>query len=88
MGEPPKPRVRRPSAFRQLDVTRAIKAAKGGGLAITRIEIEPDTPKITLVMKDDTATETTTTNPFDVAAVEEPTLRRRTRKTKHHGSQN
>ena len=77
MGEPPKPpRVRRPSNFRQQDVARAIKAAKGSGLDIARVEVDPVTKKITMVMKDCSVTETNT-NPFDSAPVHDPALRRR-----------
>jgi hypothetical protein len=44
---------RAPSNFRQQDVARAIKAAKGSGLDIVRVEIDPKTSKITLVVKKD-----------------------------------
>jgi hypothetical protein len=78
MGEPPNPRIRRPSNFRQQDLARAIKAAKGSGLHIARIEVEPSTPRFLLVMKN-TATETNI-NPFDIAPVPEtPTRRRKTK---------
>ena len=76
MGEPPKPRVRRPSNFRQQDVARAIKAAKGSGLDIARVEVDPVTKKITMVMKDSSGTETNV-NPFDNAPLPEPPARRR-----------
>jgi hypothetical protein len=80
MREPPKKRVRRPSSFRQQDLTRAIKAAKNGGLDIVRIDIEPVIPRFQLVMKDSPETETTV-NPFDTAPLpDEPA--RRTRKNK------
>jgi len=79
MGEPPKPRVRRPSNFRQQDVSRVIKAAKNSGLDIARVEVDPHTAKITMVMKDSTVTETNI-NPFDDAPVPEtPTRRRKSR---------
>jgi len=84
MGEPSKPRVRRPSNFRQQDVARAIKAAKGSGLDIARVEVDPVTKKITMVMKDCSVTETNT-NPFDTAPLPTPPVRRR--KSKDHGSQ-
>jgi hypothetical protein len=64
-------RQRAPSNFRQQDVARAIKAAKGSGLDIARVEVDPRTAKITLVMKDDTTTEIET-NPFDTAPLPEP----------------
>ena len=76
MGEPSKPRVRRPSNFRQQDVARAIAAAQSRGLPIERVEIDPVTKKITMVMKDSSVTETNT-NPFDSAPVHDPALRRR-----------
>lgn len=43
---------RPPSNFRQQDVARAIKAAKSSGLDIVRVEIDPKTAKITLIVKD------------------------------------
>jgi hypothetical protein len=77
---PPKPvRHRRPSNFRQQDVTRAIKAAKGSGLDIVRVEVDPKTAKIVLVVKNDDDTESKV-NPFDSAPMPEPP--RRGRKTK------
>jgi hypothetical protein len=80
MGEPPKPRVRRPSAFRQLDVARAVAACQSRGLAIDRVEVDPVTKKITVVMKGGTMTETNI-NPFDDAPTVDPALRRRKTKT-------
>jgi len=71
-------RQRAPSNFRQQDVARAIKAAKGSGLDIARVEVDPKTAKITLVVKDDAHTEIEV-NPFDDAPVPKPA---RTRKTK------
>src|SRR5262249_44526848 len=77
MGEPPKPRVRRPSNFRQQDVARAIAAAQSRGLDIARVEVDPVTKKIVMVMKDSTVTETNI-NPFDTAPLpDEPGRRRR-----------
>ena len=85
MGEPPKPpRVRRPSSFRQQDVARAIKAAKGSGLDIAKVEVDPVTKKITMLMKDSSVTETTA-NPLHTAPVDDPAVRRR--KSKRHGSE-
>jgi len=80
MGEPPKPRVRRPSNFRQQDVARAIAAAQSRGLDIARVEVDPITKKIVMVMKNDTVTETNI-NPFDNAPVPETPTRRRKSKT-------
>jgi hypothetical protein len=77
MGEPPKPaRQRVPSNFRQRDVARAIKAAKGSGLDIARVEVDPVTKRIVVVMKDSSGTETNV-NPFDNAPLPEPPARRR-----------
>ena len=41
--------ARTPSTFRQIDVTRAIKAARAGGVDIARIEID-HAGKITIIM--------------------------------------
>jgi hypothetical protein len=81
MSEPPlKPARRRaPSNFRQQDVARAIKAAKNSGLDIVRVEIDPRTARISLMVKNDDNTESKV-NPFDSAPVPEPP--RRGRKTK------
>jgi hypothetical protein len=78
MGEPPhKPARRRaPSNFRQQDVARAIAAAQGRGLDIVRVEVDPKTAKIVLVVKDDDDTETKV-NPFDNAPVHDPAARKR-----------
>jgi hypothetical protein len=69
-------RQRAPSNFRQQDVARTIKAAKGSGLDIMRVEVDPKTAKIVLVVKNDDDTETKV-NPFDTAAVHDPALRKR-----------
>jgi hypothetical protein len=66
-------RKRAPSNFRQQDVARAVKAVRGSGLLIAKIEVDPKTAKITMVMKDCTVT---TSNPFDEAPVNDPALRR------------
>jgi hypothetical protein len=81
MGEPlDKPaRQHAPSNFRQRDVARAIKAAKASGLDITRVEVDPKTARIVLVVKNDDASESKI-NPFDSAPVKDPAAR--TRKTR------
>ena len=42
---------RRPAAFRQSDLQRALKAAKAAGLQVGRVEVEP-TGKITIYIGD------------------------------------
>ena len=69
-------RQRAPSSFKQQDVARAVRAVKGSGLAIARVEVDPKTARITLVMKDCIETEPDP-NPFDDAPVQDPALRRR-----------
>jgi hypothetical protein len=69
-------RQRAPTNFRQQDVSRAVKAVRGGGLDIARVEMDLKTAKITMVMKDCTEAETDP-NPFDDAPVQDPALRRR-----------
>jgi len=69
-------RQRAPSNFRQQDVARTIAAAQGRGLNIVKVEVDPKTAKIVLVVKNDDDTETKV-NPFDNAPVHDPALRRR-----------
>ena len=73
-------RQRAPSNFRQQDVARAIKAAKGSGLDIARVEVDPKTSKIVLVVKGDDTDTKIEVNPFDDAPLPEP--ERQKRKTK------
>jgi hypothetical protein len=79
MGEPPtKPaRCRAPSNFRQQDVARAIRAAKGSGLDIARVEVDPKTSKIVLVVKGDDTDTKIEVNPFDEAPVIDPARKNR-----------
>jgi len=44
---------RRPSAFRQHDLTRALRAARAAGLQISGYEIEPSTGKIIVTTNDE-----------------------------------
>ena len=73
-------RQRAPSNFRQQDVARAIKAARGSGLDIARVEVDPKTSKIVLVVKGDDTDTKIEVNPFDEAPLPEPV--RQKRKTK------
>jgi hypothetical protein len=78
MGEPPNKPARQhaPANFRKRDVVRAITAAKASGLDIQRIEVDPKTARIVLVIKNDDASETKV-NPFDRAPVKDPAARTR-----------
>jgi hypothetical protein len=47
---------RPPSNFRQKDISRAIRAAQSGGLKVTRVDVDPKTAKISVIVgeaKDD-----------------------------------
>jgi hypothetical protein len=57
---------RAPSNFRQQDVARAIRAAKSAGLDLVRVEVDPKTAKIVLIVKGDDEIETKI-NPFDTS---------------------
>jgi hypothetical protein len=84
MGEPPhKParKPRPPSNFRKGDVARAIAAAKDCGLDIVRVDVDPKTSKISLVVRNDDNIESKI-NPFDDAPVHDPVLKRRKSRTK------
>jgi hypothetical protein len=59
---------RSPANFRQQDVTRAIAAAKRAGLDVVRVEVDPKTARISLIVKDGEAGEKAI-NPFDTAPV-------------------
>jgi len=73
-------RQRAPSNFRQQDVSRAVRAVKNSGLDITRVEVDPKTSKIVLVVKGDDTDTKIEVNPFDEAPLPEP--ERQKRKTK------
>jgi len=60
--------LNRPSLFRRQDVERAIKAAQASGLPIARIEIDPHTARITVVIGE-AADEPKKENPWHGARV-------------------
>ena len=69
---------RAPSLFRQRDMARAIKAAKSGGLDVTRVEVDVKTGHFVLVVKNEDATETKV-NPFADLPVPVTKPRRKTK---------
>ena len=71
---------RGPSNFRQQDVARAIRAAKTAGLDIIRVEVDPKTARINLVVREgeDGKAETASERAWkDAPLPEMPTRRRR-----------
>jgi hypothetical protein len=60
--------ARRPSNFRQQDVTRAINAAIASGLSIARVEVDAKTAKITVIIGD-AKEEAKSNNPWDDATM-------------------
>jgi hypothetical protein len=69
---------RAPSNFRQSDVTKAINAAKASGLPIARIEVEPKTAKITVIIGEPKENEATPEpNPWHGARVVLPKRQKR-----------
>jgi hypothetical protein len=40
---------RRPSAFKQRDVARAVRGAEAAGIRVARVDIEPSTGRISIV---------------------------------------
>ena len=51
---------RPPANFRQQDITKAINAAKRAGLGVVRVEVDPKTAKIAVIVKDGQETRTIT----------------------------
>lgn len=41
--------MRTASRFKEIDVKRAIRATQAAGLLVTRVEIDPETGKITVI---------------------------------------
>jgi len=82
-GRPDKPRrqrkqrARTENRFRTREVTRAVKAAKAAGEHVERVEIDPTSGKITVIVSKGDGTETKITNPFHTAPVIDPTLKTR-----------
>jgi hypothetical protein len=70
---------RAPSHFRQQDVARAIKAAKSSGLDIVRVEVDPTTAKITLVVKGGEDATETKVNYWDTASTDWALPKRKSR---------
>jgi hypothetical protein len=67
--------ARAPNNFKQGDVSRAIRAAKASGLDIVRVDIDPKTARISVVVRDGNVE--TEVNPF--RGVRWPESRRRKR---------
>jgi hypothetical protein len=55
----------RPTKFRQADLKRALRAAKGAGLEVKQVELDPVTGRIIIKTGAETGKETQTSNPLD-----------------------
>jgi hypothetical protein len=60
---------RAPANFRQVDVTKAINAAKRAGLDVVRVDVDPKTAKISVIVKEG---EEIKAIPFDKPLVPQP----------------
>jgi hypothetical protein len=56
------PRAR---TFRQIDLKRALRAAKAAGLEVKQVELDPATGKIIITTTDQAGTGTQMSNPLD-----------------------
>jgi hypothetical protein len=61
--------------FRQADVQRAIRAAKATGLPVARVEVDPKTAKITVIVGEPETEAAKVVNPWDNAPM--PSERKR-----------
>ena len=88
-GRPDKPRrqrkqrARTENRFRTREVTRAVKAAKAAGEHVERVEIDPVSGKITVIVvaAPDPAADTKAANPFHTAPVHDPNIKTRKKRT-------
>jgi hypothetical protein len=77
VDEPPPAKCgRKPSAFRQQDIERAVRACQKRGLQVAKVEVDQVAQRITVTMSSGDVT-TTTTNPFDTAPLPDEPWRRR-----------
>jgi hypothetical protein len=51
---------RAPSTFRQADLTRALKAARGAGITVRAVELDPQSGKIKITAVEPSGEEATT----------------------------
>jgi hypothetical protein len=58
-------------------VSRAVRAVKGSGLDVRRVEVDPRTARIVVVVKDNDSDTEIEVNPFDDAPVIDPARKNR-----------